>query len=158
MFPKQNRTVPCQNIYKTSWQYCMLVQCSQLEGIYTSAQSAQILSLENMDIGHLSPLRKTNGGISCFRHVCHLLRCFRGHWRGGRAGRQEFIFCGRALSIAQGSAPPECELVDTTFHALSTNGPGTATQSALPTLRGKAERQQQRERCKPSNLHGQVGQ
>ena len=110
-----------------------LCSAAKLEGIYTSAQSAQILSLENMDIGHLSPLRKTNGGISCFRHVCHLLRCFRGHWRGGRAGRQEFIFCGRALSIAQGSAPPECELVDTTFHALSTNGPGTATQSALPT-------------------------
>ena len=75
----------------------------------------------------------------------------------GESKNHVHMLCDRALSIAQGELLPKCELVDTTFHALSTNGPGTATQSALPTLRAKAERQQQRERCKPSNLHGQVG-
>ena len=35
----------------------------------------------------------------------------------------------------------KCDIVDTTFHASCVPGPCTATQSALPTLRGKAGRQ-----------------
>ena len=35
----------------------------------------------------------------------------------------------------------KCDIVDTTFHASCVPGPGTATQSTLPTLRGKTERQ-----------------
>ena len=34
----------------------------------------------------------------------------------------------------------KCDIVDTTFHASCVPGPCTATQSTLPTLRGKTER------------------
>ena len=49
--------------------------------------------------------------------------------------------CAQAAKIALGGALPKCDIVDTTFHASCAPGPCTATQSALPTLRGKAERQ-----------------
>ena len=70
----------------------------------------------------------------------------------GESKNHVHMLCDRALSIAQGELLPKCELVDTTFHALSTNGPGTATQSALPTSWGKAERQKQTAWRKPSSL------
>ena len=54
----------------------------------------------------------------------------------------ELLKCAQARIIAQGSALPKRDIVDTTFHASCVPGPRVLLETVLPTTWEKAKEQQ----------------